>query len=478
MTVLQETVQVKRTVEEAFAYVSDFTTTREWDSTVLSARKLTPGAIDVGTEFAVVCALPVGSVKLLYTVQKLQPNKLIELSGTSKFFDICDTITFTRSSGGTRIDYRAEFSFKPLAAPIAALSASRLQKMGRESVAGLGLALADNFPVNATPTLRKIADRLVLPGVSLFSRLGYTLARKRFKPMSASVRNRHMVVTGASSGLGFAAALELAGRGADLTLVMRDRRRAEHTVAALQRETGNPAIRFELADLSLMSDVDALVARMKRQGKPIDVLINNAGALFNPRAETAEGLEQSFALLLLSPWRLTQGLKPLLSKAQAPRLINVVSGGMYSQKLDVDALQMPDSSAYSGSVAYARQKRALMVLTQEWARQWADEGIVVNAMHPGWADTPGVRSALPQFRRLTRSVLRSAEEGADTIVWLAVATEAGSVSGELFLDREVHTPYLLSATQELPGEREKLLTFLQDFRVATLSGKAARARSA
>jgi NAD(P)-dependent dehydrogenase (short-subunit alcohol dehydrogenase family) len=106
-----------------------------------------------------------------------------------------------------------------------------------------------------------------------------------------------------------------------------------------------------------------------------------------------------------------------------------------------------------------------MVMTQEWAKEWADEGIVVNAMHPGWADTPGVRESLPQFRRLTRSVLRSAEEGADTIVWLAVATEAGDASGELFLDREIRPPHLVKSTREPVGEREQLLKLLREFRV-------------
>lgn len=463
MTVLQETVEVARSVEDCFAYISDFTTTAEWDATVLSARKLTPGAIDVGTRFEVVCALPIGSVTLIYTIQRLHANALIELSGSSALFDVRDTITLTATPRGTRILYRAEFRFSPLAAPVAAFSGGGLEKMGRESVAGLARALRDEFAVEDASGSRALADRLVLPSVAMFSRLGYKRARKRFNPVSANVRDRHMLVTGASAGLGYAAALELARRGARLTLVMRDRNKARATVEQLQRETGNAAIRYELADLSLMAEVDGLAGRLRKRGEPLDVLINNAGALFNPRAVTAEGLEQSFALLLLSPYRLTEGLKPLLSMAPAPRVINVVSGGMYSQQLNVDELQMPDTAAYSGSVAYARQKRALMVLTEEWAAQWQRDGIVVNAMHPGWADTPGVQSALPQFRKLTRRVLRSAEEGADTIVWLAVATEAGHVSGKLFLDREVQTTHLLDKTRETPQQREKLLSFLREF---------------
>ncbi|CAA0109074.1 3-beta-hydroxycholanate 3-dehydrogenase (NADP(+)) [Halioglobus japonicus] len=461
MTVLHEVVEVSRSVEEVFAYISDFTTTEEWDSTARSARKLSPGAIAQGTQFEVVCALPVGSVTLLYTLERLDENALIVLNGRCAFFEVRDTITLTSTATGTLIDYRAEFQFKPLISGIAALSSKGLQSMGRESVAGLAAALEDNYSLQKTSRFTRVADRLVLPGVTMFSRLGYTRGRKHFNPMSASVKSKHMLITGASSGLGYAAALELAGRGAQLTLVMRNQQKAEDTVADIQRETGNSEIRYEIADLSLMSDVDALVARMKQRGQPLDVLINNAGALFNSRAETDEGFEQSFALLLLSPYRLTEGLKPLLAKAASPRVVNVVSGGMYSQKLEVEALQMPDTSDYSGSVAYARQKRALMVLTQEWAKEWAEAGIAVNAMHPGWADTPGVREALPQFRKLTRRVLRSAAEGADTIVWLAVATEADEATGELFLDREVRPVHLLGSTREEPRERAQLMTLLQ-----------------
>lgn len=463
MIVLHETADVARPVDEAFAYVSDFTTTVEWDATVMRATKLTKGAISVGTEFEVVCALPVGSITLIYQVKEFQANKLIVLNGQSRFFDIQDTIFFTPSARGTKIDYRAEFFFKPLVSSLESLSRKGLEKMGRESVAGLAQALEDNFPLalKNKPQREKLLHEL-----SLFTRIGYRLGRKRFHPMSAFARGKHMVVTGASSGLGYATARELGRRGAELTLVMRDKDKAQKTVAELQQETGNNRIRYELADLSLMGDVDILVSRLKNQGHAIDVLINNAGALFPHRRETSEGLEQSYALLLLSPCRLTEALKPLLLKAAAPRVINVVSGGMYSQKLNVDSLLNENGGSYSGSIAYAREKRALMVLTEEWAKDWADEGIVVNAMHPGWADTPGVQKTLPKFRKITRSVLRSAEEGADTIVWLAVAREAAQASGKLFLDREEKATHLLKKTRETADERRKLLDFLarsQDF---------------
>ena len=280
--------------------------------------------------------------------------------------------------------------------------------------------------------------------------------------MTADMTDRHVVLTGANAGLGFATAVSLLEAGAKLTVVVRDPAKAADMQQALKAETGRVADHVELTDLSLLTEVSKLCERLHARGQSIDVLINNAGALFNDYAETEEGIERSAALLLLSPWQLTESLLPLLKNhAQPARVINVVSGGMYTQKLRCDELVMtPDK--YNGSVAYARAKRALSVLTEFWAEAWSENNIVVNSMHPGWADTPGVQTALPGFRRLTKRVLRSPAEGADTIVWLARAREANQVSGKLFLDREPRTTHLRPRTQEQPEERERLLDWLSE----------------
>jgi NAD(P)-dependent dehydrogenase (short-subunit alcohol dehydrogenase family) len=271
---------------------------------------------------------------------------------------------------------------------------------------------------------------------------------------------KHVVLTGASAGLGFEAAVALLESGATLTLVIRDPNKVASMQAALQERSGRQADRVELADLSLLSQVNALSERLLSANRPIDVLINNAGALFNDYCQTSEGIETSAALLLLSPWRLTEAVHPLLAHHDTPaRVINVVSGGMYTQKLQCESLVMSEDD-YRGSVAYARAKRALTVLTELWSAQWRDDRIVVNAMHPGWADTPGVQGALPGFRRLTHRVLRSSQEGADTIVWLARAREADKTSGQLFLDREPRTTHLRQHTLESAEERAALQPWL------------------
>ena len=101
-------------------------------------------------------------------------------------------------------------------------------------------------------------------------------------------------------------------------------------------------------------------------------------------------------------------------------------------------------------------------MTEEWAERWREEGIAVNAMHPGWADTPGVETSLPGFYRATRRLLRTPAEGADTIVWLAASTEAGKVSGEFWLDREQHPSHIMRRTRETPEERATLVETLQE----------------
>ena len=455
MIVLHEKIDVPRPPREAFAYVGDFSTTVEWDATAIEARKTTPGPIGRGTRFEVVCRLPLGSVTIDYTVARHDPDRLIELQGTSRFFAVTDTITFQETAAGTHIDYRARFTFSGLLEKLSPRFAEGMRRMGRASVEGLREALEDNYPPpTAAPDTRR-ADRWLLPGLFHFTRAGYRRGRKRWNPVSAWMGDRHVVVTGASSGLGRAAAMQLAGRGAELTLVIRDEEKARELVDAIRRETGNPRIHVELADLALMAEVDALAHRLREKGRPVDVLINNAGALFNPRQVTPEGLEKSFALLLLSPFRLTLGLHPLLAEAGRARVVNVVSGGMYTQPLEVDRLQAPETD-YSGSVAYARCKRALMVLTEQWARAFADQGIVVNAMHPGWADTPGLAESLPGFYEFMGPVLRTPEEGADTITWLATGAAAGLPGGRLYLDRRARPFDRFPSTRLSPADRREL----------------------
>jgi NAD(P)-dependent dehydrogenase (short-subunit alcohol dehydrogenase family) len=185
------------------------------------------------------------------------------------------------------------------------------------------------------------------------------------------------------------------------------------------------------------------------------VLVNNAAVLGNERCTTPEGLESSLVTNLLSPYLLTTALLPRLRASAPARVVNVVSGGMYLAGLGPEVFE--PLGTWDGATAYARHKRALMVLTEHWARECAADGVTVNAMHPGWAETPGVARSLPLFLRLTRPVLRTPEEGADTIVWLAASADADSLTGGLWLDREPHPAAVFPGTAGTPAERQGLV---------------------
>ena len=461
MITLNETIEVPRTVEACFRYVADFRTTVEWDATAVKARKVTRGPVGMGSRCALVCRAGPTGIPLTYSIDEFTPWQCLVLTGKSRWFTVKDVITFEPvGHSSTRITYTAHFEYRYGLEAIASRNETALRKMGKASLRGLAKALADDNPSPSALPETKRKDSNLIAALRCFTRYGYSRGRKLWRPMSTDISGKHIVLTGASSGLGYSAAVSLLEAGADLTLIIRDKTKIESMQASLEQATGRCASAVELADLSLLSDVRALADKLHAQAKPIDVLINNAGALFNDFAETQEGIERSVALLLLSPWKLTELLLPLMAGHDATaRVINVVSGGMYTQKLKLNQLMM-EAEHYKGSVAYARAKRALTVLTELWSEQWREDNIVVNSMHPGWADTPGVQSALPGFRRLTQRVLRSAEEGADTIVWLARASEAGLVSGKLFLDREPRTTHLQSATTESTEERMQLIPWL------------------
>ena len=460
MITLHEEITVQRSLKDCFRYVSDFRTVAEWDATALNAIKCTPGPVGLGSRFVVHCAVGPTKVRLEYEIIEYCPWASIVLLGKSRFFDVRDVISFTEIGSQTQIRYEAEFQYHWGISALEHQLESGMRAMGAESLRGLKDALDNIASLPEVSDCTARADRWVAPGVAMFSKWGYRRSVPHRQPNSKFLDGQHVVISGANSGLGLATSIALAEAGADLTLIIRNPANREGLLETLESATGRSDIAIEIADLSLMADVRAVSDRLLAKERPIDVLINNAGALFNDYGLTSEGLEQSFALLLASPTLLTQKLLPLLQNRSAPgRVINVVSGGMYTEKLVCERLIMTPPK-YNGAQAYARAKRALTVLSELWAEQWREDGIVVNAMHPGWADTPGVASALPTFRSITRRILRTSEEGADTIIWLAKAREAGSVTGKLFLDREPRTPYLLTKTKESANQRAKLEAFI------------------
>jgi dehydrogenase/reductase SDR family member 12 len=304
-----------------------------------------------------------------------------------------------------------------------------------------------------------------------FSRVGPTLrGRIEHWEEPPSMAGRVCLVTGASGGLGLAASTHLARLGASLRLLVRDAGRGEEARGQIVSQTGNEDVRCELVDISLRRSVRECSERLEANGEPIHVLVHNAGVLPTQRSETEEGIELTFATNVLGPHLLTRLLRERLIASAPARVIFVSSGGMYTRRLEVDDLQSRRGE-FDGRVAYARSKRAEVVLAERWAEEFAGTGVVVHAMHPGWADTPGIKSSIPTFQRIMRPLLRSPEQGADTIVWLAAADEPGATTGRFWSDRHVRpTHHPLARTRETADDRDRLWHALD----ALAAGAAAR----
>jgi dehydrogenase/reductase SDR family protein 12 len=286
-----------------------------------------------------------------------------------------------------------------------------------------------------------------------FDRTGYARHARAFAPadLAVDLTGRVVLVTGAGGGLGLAAARALAALGASVGVLVRDATRGEAARAAVEAHAGRGRTFVELLDVASRASIDAFAARWS--ARPIDVLVHNAGVLPLAREHVPDGLERAWATNVVGPQRLTHALAPALAAATAPRVIWVSSGGMYGRRVALDELVAPRES-YDGVVTYALTKRAQVILAGAWAAR--DPHAWHASMHPGWADTPGVQGSLPTFRSLTRTILRTPEMGADTIVWLAARAQIPGPSGRFWFDRREAPLHLGAWSRDTREDRANL----------------------
>ncbi|MEO6207076.1 MAG: SDR family NAD(P)-dependent oxidoreductase [Candidatus Limnocylindrales bacterium] len=309
--------------------------------------------------------------------------------------------------------------------------------------------------------MRSLVDGfLELTVVGSFSRSGILIRRKLFDWTSlsdGSLAGTTILVTGPTSGLGRVTAVALARLGARVVLVGRSAERLGQVRDELVAAHGADRFPIAVADMGSLVSVRAAVAEILARETRLDVIVDNAGAIFLERTMSPDGIEATFATCVVGPFALIDGLLPLMERSGGGRIIAVTSGGMYAQALDLDDLGS-QRVAYTGALAYARAKRAQTALVRERARRLALRGssVTINAMHPGWADTPGLADTLPTFHRLMGPFLRSPEEGADTIIWLAADPAAGGLSGGLFLDRRPRPFDRVPTTRVTAADRRRL----------------------
>jgi NAD(P)-dependent dehydrogenase (short-subunit alcohol dehydrogenase family) len=256
------------------------------------------------------------------------------------------------------------------------------------------------------------------------------------------MQGKTVVVTGATSGIGEVAAMKLAAMGARIVFVARDAGRAQATLAALERVAPGGRHRFLTADLSLMAEARRVGETIAASEPRVDVLVNNAGAMFSSRRITVEGLEMTFALNHMAYFALTQALRDRLVASAPARIVSTASAAHAGARIDFDDLQC--ARGYNGQRAYRRSKLANILFTRELARRLAGTGVVANCLHPGFVasrfgDEAGGWLGWA-FAAAKRFAAISPEKGSDTLVYLASSPEVAEVSGEYFVKRKSAKP--------------------------------------
>ena len=250
-----------------------------------------------------------------------------------------------------------------------------------------------------------------------------------------------VVITGGTSGIGQVAATELARQGARIVLIARDRARVSQALADISRAAPGIAHRAVYADLASIAQTRRVGAEIAATEPQIDVLINNAGALFNKRQLSPDGLEMTFAVNHMAYFVLTEALAPTLARSTPARIVNTASGAHQGAKLDVDDLQ--SEHGYSGFQVYGRSKLCNILFTRELARRLKDSGVTANCLHPGFVATRfGDRSGglLQAVMPIAKLGAISPVKGAETIVYLASSPEVAEMSGLYFYRNRPETP--------------------------------------
>ena len=300
---------------------------------------------------------------------------------------------------------------------------------------------------------------LEVPVAPSFTRIGHDV-RSRVAGWAnvadIDLGGRVVAITGATSGLGLSAARTLAACGAQVVLLGRDADRlasARLSVVAAAPSSSPDTVVVDMADLDAVRQA---CDRLRALHDRLDVLVHNAGALSASRTESPQGIETTIAAQVVGPFLMTTLLLDRLVASAPSRVITMSSGGMYTSGLRVDDLQMRDG--YRGAEQYARAKRAQVTLNEMWADRHGASGIHFHALHPGWADTPGVATSLPTFRRVVGPALRTPDQGADTLVWLAAAEDALASNGGFWHDRRRRSLHILPTTRrsDTPERRQAL----------------------
>ena len=267
-----------------------------------------------------------------------------------------------------------------------------------------------------------------------------------------TMKGKICLITGGTNGIGKSTAHELARMGATVVIVGRDARKASQVVEEIRAASGNDMVDSLLTDLSSQQEVRRLASEFESRYSHLDVLLNNAGAVFMQRQLSVDGIEMTFALNHLASFLLTNLLLDEIKASAPARIINVSSGAHTSGKIEFDNLQ---GELDFSSRAYGNSKLATILFTMELARRFEGTGVTANALHPGFVST-GFGKNNPGFlmkviRAVVPLIARSPEKGAETSIYLASSPDVQSITGRYFVDCNLTQPAPLLPIRWLPG---------------------------
>ena len=280
---------------------------------------------------------------------------------------------------------------------------------------------------------------------------------------SGSMNGKVVLITGGTSGIGKASAVALASMGAEVVVIGRNEERGERAAEEIRRESGNEKVSLMLADLSVQADVRRLAEEFQERHGRLDVLVNNAGLVQSQRTETPDGIETQLAINHLAPFLLTNLLLDLLRASAPSRIVTVSSDAHRWAKLDLDDLQ--SRKRYRGMQVYGTTKLANILFTRELSERLEGTGVTANAMHPGGVNTNfgnNQRGPMSLLFRAFKPFMRTPEQGADTLIYLASSPEVEGMTGKYVADRKMKVASdaaydetlqkkLWEASQELTG---------------------------
>jgi len=360
-----------------------------------------------------------------------------------------------------------------------------------------------------------------------YMKAGYERAAKSFdnSHLARDLTGRHVMVTGANSGIGYETARQLALQGATVCMVCRDRQRGTDARDAIRAELramsdgtqpesnvpkkttksvandSSARVSLRVCDVSSQRAVRDLVKAYVDSGNPLHVLVNNAGCMVHDFRETDEGLEVNFATNAVGPFALTEGLLPTLRRSgiaanEPSKVICVSSAGMLTEKLELDDPEMRRGK-FDGTRQYTKNKRFQVAMCEAWTKREQasarhddkEVAVAFYSHHPGWSDTDAVRSALPGFYDTLKGRLRSPLEGADTVIWLAAVDQTKEKenatktkqktrleSGGFYFDRRNVAKHVgatfFATTRYSPDDVEKMERLLVAARDAALERKS------